>query len=92
MRLAAARGSLRLALLALVAVFIHTSEAGSRPPVLSRSVTDPFDAWRRAEMRAALALSAWRDAPHGDKAGAYAAYVAALGAEASAARQLQSWH
>jgi hypothetical protein len=87
--LIAARCSLRLALLAVAALFIHTSEAGSSPPVVARSPADPYDAWRRAESRATLALAAWREAPHGDKGAAYVSYLAALAAEAHAARLLQ---
>jgi hypothetical protein len=87
--LIAARCSLRLALFALAALFVHTSEAGSRPPAVKHSPVDAYDAWRRAEIRATLALSEWRDAPRSDKAAAYAAYVAALEAEARAASLLQ---
>jgi hypothetical protein len=48
-----------------------------------------FDAWVFAETDAALALAAWRSAPSEDKAGAFAAYRAALDREAHAARTLE---
>jgi hypothetical protein len=48
-----------------------------------------FDAWLFAETEATLALTAWRSAGRGEKADAYAAYLAALDREAQAARTLQ---
>jgi hypothetical protein len=48
-----------------------------------------FDAWLFAETDATLALAAWRSAPTEDKAGAFAAYRAALDREAHAARTLE---
>jgi hypothetical protein len=48
-----------------------------------------FDAWLFAEADATLALAAWRSAASDHKAGAYAAYRAALDREAQAARTLE---
>jgi hypothetical protein len=48
------------------------------------------DAWRIAEIEAALALASWRIAARDSKRAAYAIYVAALDREAHAAGQLAS--
>ena len=48
-----------------------------------------FDAWLFAEADATLALATWKSAPRDDKGDAYAAYVAALDREATAAGVLQ---
>jgi hypothetical protein len=48
-----------------------------------------FDAWLFAEADATLALGAWWRARPEEKAGAYAAYLAALDREAHAARILE---
>ena len=54
------------------------------------STTTLRDAWRIAELEAALALSSWRIAARDSKRAAYAIYVAALEREAHAAGQLAS--
>jgi hypothetical protein len=48
------------------------------------------DAWRVAEIEAALALASWRIAARDSKRAAYAIYVAALDREGQAASQLAS--
>jgi hypothetical protein len=48
-----------------------------------------FDAWMEAEQDASIALAWWRDADHKAKAGAHAAYLAALDREAHAADVLR---
>ena len=54
------------------------------------SITTVRDAWRIAEIEAALALASWRIAARDSKRAAYAIYVAALEREAQAAGQLAS--
>jgi hypothetical protein len=54
------------------------------------SITTLRDAWRIAEIEAALALASWRIAARDSKRAAYAIYVAALEREAHAAGQLAS--
>jgi hypothetical protein len=49
---------------------------------------DLWDAWLFAEAEASLALATWTRALDGDKASAYATYVAALDREEQAGRML----
>ena len=51
---------------------------------------DPLEAWRTAEALVRARWTEYRAAGREDRAGAFAAYTAALDAEAAAARELRS--
>ena len=51
---------------------------------------EPLEAWRAAEELVQARWAEYRAAPREDRAGAFAAYTAALDAEAAAARELES--
>ena len=55
---------------------------------LNAKPIDLWDAWLFAEAEASLALATWTRAADGDKADAYATYVAALDREEQAGRVL----
>jgi hypothetical protein len=68
----------------------HTSVPTALAVLRQVSTNALRDAWRIAEIEAALALASWRIAARDSKRAAHAIYVAALDREALAASQLAS--
>jgi len=62
----------------------------SPPTLLYECDVDPLEVWRTAEALVGSRWAEYRAARREDRPGAFAAYTAALDAEAAAARELRS--